>query len=114
MAGGEPVKALLYSATPDNPNFDKTMLDPDAVRKGSLFRQNNTPSCASLHLTTTCHTVRPGPHKAATVIARAVGPSGPNAEYLSNLAEWLRSLEIEEPALFDLEARVRALQGPGV
>eukprot|EP00618_Florenciella_parvula_P008435 CAMPEP_0119473368 /NCGR_PEP_ID=MMETSP1344-20130328/5056_1 /TAXON_ID=236787 /ORGANISM="Florenciella parvula, Strain CCMP2471" /LENGTH=276 /DNA_ID=CAMNT_0007506473 /DNA_START=61 /DNA_END=892 /DNA_ORIENTATION=- len=31
LAGGEPVKALLYSATPDNPNFDKTMLDPDAV-----------------------------------------------------------------------------------
>jgi len=81
LSGGAPMKALLYSATPDNPNFDRTMLDPDA---------------------------------AAAVIASAVGPSGQNAEYLSNLTQWLRSLDVddlEEDGLMDLEARVNELQG---
>jgi cation transport protein ChaC len=55
-----PVRALLYSATPDNPNFD-----PDALRDVQ---------------------------GAATTIAAAIGPSGPNREYLERLAHWLQEV----------------------
>ncbi len=47
----------------------------------------------------------------AQVVAQAQGPSGSNHEYLKRLAATLRSMGFDEPALFELEARVEALTG---
>ena len=52
-----PVRALLYTATPDNPNFSPAAL---------------------ADLRSSAHT-----------IATARGPSGPNIDYLRQLAAWL-------------------------
>ena len=47
----------------------------------------------------------------AKVIHQAHGPSGANKDYLFNLAEALRQLEVIEPHVFELEALVRQLDG---
>ena len=47
----------------------------------------------------------------AAVIARAVGPMGPNAEYLANTVEGLAALGIVDPELDRLHALVRARLG---
>ena len=47
----------------------------------------------------------------AEQIARAVGPSGANSDYLYNLCEALRALDIEDDDLYALEASVRAIRG---
>eukprot|EP00965_Chrysotila_dentata_P203853 6181987-Pleurochrysis_carterae.AAC.1 len=57
---GPPVKALLYTGTPDNPNFT-----PRPISDVEF---------------------------AAATIAKAVGPSGPNAEYLFELETFLNSV----------------------
>lgn len=44
----------------------------------------------------------------AAQIARASGPSGPNADYLLRLAEALRHLGDSDPHVFELERLVRA------
>jgi cation transport regulator ChaC len=76
--GGEPVQALVYIGTRDNPHFiqDEPLL----------------------------HTAR--------VIAHTVGPSGPNREYMLNLAEAMRLIapehadehleELEEAVVMEL------------
>jgi cation transport protein ChaC len=43
----------------------------------------------------------------AEVIARAVGPMGPNAEYLMNTIESLEALGVTEPDLHHLATLVR-------
>ena len=43
----------------------------------------------------------------ATQIAAAVGPSGPNSEYLFNLAEAMRGMDVEDSELFEIEALCR-------
>ena len=48
------------------------------------------------------------PDAIAKQIARAHGPSGPNRDYLLNLAEALRELEVADPHVFDLARRVAA------
>lgn len=58
--GSPPVSALLYSATPDNPNFTAEAIADQAT--------------------------------AAYTIGTAVGPSGPNRDYLLNLSRWLQSV----------------------
>ncbi|ORX34930.1 ChaC-like protein [Kockovaella imperatae] len=52
------------------------------------------------------------PQTVASMIARRSGPSGPNKEYLFNLAHAVRELypHVKDDYLFDLEARVRALE----
>lgn len=45
----------------------------------------------------------------AAQIAAAVGPSGPNREYLFNLAEAMRGIGVEDAHLYELEAMVRAI-----
>ena len=47
----------------------------------------------------------------AAVVAVAVGPSGPNCEYVYRLAAAMRALRRADPALFALEAAVRRLRG---
>ena len=42
-------------------------------------------------------------------IATAAGASGPNYDYLHNLADAMRGLGVEDDHLFDLDARVRAI-----
>ncbi|GMG82352.1 gamma-glutamylcyclotransferase [Paralimibaculum aggregatum] len=44
----------------------------------------------------------------AEIIARAVGPAGPNDAYLHNTVDHLREIGIEDPELFALDAMVRA------
>ena len=48
------------------------------------------------------------PDEQAEIISEAVGPSGPNVEYLENTLSQLQALDIEDPGLADLAARVRA------
>jgi cation transport protein ChaC len=50
----------------------------------------------------------------AAVIARAVGPMGPNCEYLWNTTAHLRELGVADPDLIALEAQVRGLTGGGL
>ena len=42
------------------------------------------------------HFYLPAPQEAAQIIARAIGPSGPNRDYLLNLAEWLAANRLED------------------
>ena len=44
----------------------------------------------------------------ATVISRSVGPSGANSEYLFNLCQKFKDMELVDSHLRDLEAAVRA------
>jgi len=50
-----------------------------------------------------------GVNESAKQIANAVGPSGPNFEYLFNLCDALRSIEVDDPHVFELEEAVRAI-----
>jgi cation transport regulator ChaC len=55
------------------------------------------------------------PDEIARQIHAAAGPSGPNVEYLLELARALRTLGAEDPHVFDLEARVnRLVAGSGL
>ncbi len=45
----------------------------------------------------------------ARQVVGAVGPSGPNPEYVLRLEQALRELRAEDPHVFDVAARVRAL-----
>lgn len=47
----------------------------------------------------------------ARQIAVSQGPSGPNRDYLLDLADALRELGANDAHVFDLEARLRALEG---
>lgn len=44
----------------------------------------------------------------ARIIARAVGPAGPNCEYLHNTVAHLREIGVDDPELFLLDEMVRA------
>lgn len=78
-AGRPAVRALLYTANPENPNFSPP---------------------ASLEAT-------------ATVIAKAVGPSGDNVEYLLRLAAFLESVGERDEHVEGLAALVRRSQQAG-
>ncbi len=47
----------------------------------------------------------------AEQIAQAQGPSGPNSEYVIELAEGLRRMKIEDQHVYDLERELRAVLG---
>lgn len=47
----------------------------------------------------------------ARIISEAVGPSGPNAEYLDNTLSHLDEMGIDDPSLRDLSLRVQRLKG---
>jgi len=50
------------------------------------------------------------PAQTAQIIAHAVGPSGPNIEYLENLKKGIDDLELgEDPYLNDLLLQVQAI-----
>jgi cation transport regulator ChaC len=68
----ESVRALLYVATPDNPNY----LGPAPLPE------------------------------IAEQIRRSSGPSGSNVEYVLRLAEFLRSVDANEPHVFEIERLV--------
>jgi len=48
----------------------------------------------------------------AQQIATAAGPSGPNYEYLFSIADAMREIQVDDPDLFELESRVKALMLP--
>ncbi|CAM9254698.1 unnamed protein product [Scytosiphon promiscuus] len=72
---GEPKAALLYTATPDNPNFFLSSVED-----------------------------------AADTIASAVGPSGPNSEYLFSLSEYLE--KVQRLASYVVPHRRREMRRP--
>ena len=51
------------------------------------------------------------PDAQAAIIAEAVGPSGPNVEYLENTVEHLEDMGFCDAGLSDLVGRVRRLKG---
>lgn len=54
--------------------------------------------------------IGPSPmHQLAQQVSRAVGPSGPNYDYLYRLADAMRQMGAEDEELFELERRVRGL-----
>jgi cation transport regulator ChaC len=75
----EPIHALLYVATPDNPNY----LGPAPLPE------------------------------IAEQIRRSSGPSGSNVEYVVRLAEFLRSVDADEPHVFEIERLVLDEAGEG-
>ena len=46
----------------------------------------------------------------AATISRAVGPSGPNIDYLFNLADAIRGMGQDDSHVFQLEKEVRKLR----
>lgn len=48
----------------------------------------------------------------AAVVAHAVGPSGPNLEYVVRLGDALRAFRAEDPHVFEIEALAVALASP--
>lgn len=82
--GASDIKALLYTGTVDNPNF---WWGDD----GQGFDFDH----------------------AARIIANAVGPSGPNVDYLRNLSIFLESMGHHDPHVSALLARVNMVS-PGV
>ena len=82
LADGSSVKALLYSGTTDNPNF----WWGDDGRGLDL-------------------------DAAAAIIATAVGPSGPNVEYLQNLAQWLEEAGQVDDHVASLKSRIEGGAG---
>ena len=73
-----PMRALLYSATPESPGFTA-----DAITD---------------------------PAAAAHIVGTAAGPSGPNREYLLNLASWLESVAEDDPHISELMSRLPPLE----
>ena len=74
--GGSPVRALLYTATVENPNFSaRYVVDVEG---------------------------------AAGIIARSVGPSGANSEYLFELHDWLVGVGARDAYLESLVSKTRA------
>ena len=45
----------------------------------------------------------------ATTISKSVGPSGPNVDYLYNLAEAIRTMGQDDTHVFQLETEVKKL-----
>lgn len=71
----------------------------------------NTPRDALCYVVDRSHAQYAGgldPDTQARIISTAVGPSGPNAEYLENTLSHLIELGIEDADLADLADRVRA------
>ena len=66
---GEVGQALVYTGSTDNPNFHLRVSDPRWQ------------------------------HRVAEVMSAAIGPSGPNAQYLLNLYSFVRQQGIEDPHL---------------
>jgi cation transport regulator ChaC len=48
----------------------------------------------------------------ARQVVAAVGPSGPNPEYVLRLAEAIRAHRAHDPHVFEIEARIRAMLDP--
>eukprot|EP00879_Flechtneria_rotunda_P006895 GHRR01007241.1.p1 GENE.GHRR01007241.1~~GHRR01007241.1.p1 ORF type:complete len:225 (+),score=58.57 GHRR01007241.1:959-1633(+) len=81
--------------TPDSP-------DVPVVKGALLYIASNSPK--------NINWLGPAPLQAiAEQIARAVGPSGHNHEYLFKLAAAMRQFQVEDPELFELEALVLQL-----
>ncbi|XP_071528002.1 putative glutathione-specific gamma-glutamylcyclotransferase 2 isoform X3 [Panulirus ornatus] len=75
-------------------------------RKTVLFHPQDS-SVAPWHLT-----IYLGPANEdgiADIIARAVGPSGSNSEYLFQLAEAMRTVGVSDSHLFNIEAKVKRI-----
>lgn len=81
LDGSRSVRALIYTANSANPLF---------MGGGAL--QGTAPA------------------EVAARIHRAVGPSGPNHEYLFALADYLRKVGANDPHVFGLEGQVKALR----
>ncbi|KAI9591310.1 ChaC-like protein [Syncephalis fuscata] len=80
-----------------------------------VFQSENRIPVAMIYIGTTSNSEFCGPESVDQIaerIAKAIGPSGPNQEYLFNLCGALRLLapQVQDVHLFELEARVKQLQ----
>ncbi|KAK8730778.1 hypothetical protein OTU49_007927, partial [Cherax quadricarinatus] len=82
-------------------------------RKAVLFHpQDNSiqPWHLTLYLGADSNPFYTGPtneNTIAEIISLAAGPSGPNSEYLFQLAEAMRTFGVSDSHLFDIEAKVK-------
>ena len=77
-----------------------------------LDLEDNTSLAALIYIATEGNFAYAGeapPETLAHIIARSVGPSGANKDYLYELADALRELNANDPHVFELDALVRAL-----
>lgn len=91
-----PVRALLYTATPDNPGFDRQV------------RGAAPPLHARTSLTAARAQALLDLDAAAATISRAIGPSGSNREYLLELSRFLHSVGERDDHIESLVARLSA------
>ena len=103
---GRVVDAIVYTGAPSNPNF----LLPKIRRRQSLDAAETDPD--------TQQEARSDPfclHRRnimTDTIAAAVGPSGPNVDYLCNLDRYLGTSDMGDSFLSSLAASVRLRLGP--
>lgn len=98
-ANGDIVKALLYIGTTDNPNFwcsSVFSISSNTIHFDCFRRWGDDG-------------LRYDIDRAAQIIATAVGPSGPNSEYLRNLSEFLSSLDFADRHVQDLDIKVAGI-----
>jgi glutathione-specific gamma-glutamylcyclotransferase len=88
-AKGASVKAVVYTAGPENPNFYLPMISP--------------PSSSSYRLAI---------RKLCDIIGASIGPSGRNADYLLNLAIYLDAHSLADPILDMLSCNLINRLGP--
>eukprot|EP01032_Pedospumella_encystans_P011831 gene11831-13728_t len=102
------VNALVYTGAPSNPNF---YLPPSSTQETDVATVIEPPSQASvkkekLDAFNLCKR-----NVMTDTIAAAVGPSGPNVDYLCNLEAFLSSNDMHDPFLTDLATSVRLRLG---
>lgn len=98
-------------------------LDGGSSIKAVVYTGRNTHQhrvCTACHAGTTdnpaysaFHESPPHFEEVAKLIHDACGPSGPNRDYLYNLADFLRGVGVDDAHVFELEQRVRAAEAAG-
>lgn len=96
-SAGDTVRAIVYTGPRDNPMFCL----PN-ISAGIGIDSNHAHSWSYNHALQIM----------SETIAAAVGPSGRNMDYLSNLESYLGRLEMQDPSLTELVRRVRLTLGP--
>jgi len=103
----EVVNALVYTGAPSNPNFYL----PRSTHSTPLTTHTNAASGSSPPTSKTDFFNLCKRNIMTDTIAAAVGPSGPNVDYLCNLEAFLNKSDMHDPFLTDLATSVRLRLG---